>query len=461
MSSDERPRERAAVPPFQAIIESALARLRGEPATDAADQPGAPSPPPPPPGPLPEPPPANALPAERCSWIHAVVNWYLGWRCSEKQNDLKPCKEGSNDCPCVLSTNGTRAVDLVILIDGTLAPQVAALVNAAASQAIHHSQAVCPSELRAQFFTVDSRRPGTASPGTGGFPGTSFTQTHEQYLKTLYPTAQFAHDAPSGGPAPAEQGADAIADVSRLYPWRPGACRAVFYVSDAPLDGGPGQDPADVSAAVNAAVEANTHQVAVFACLLRPPPPQSINPATQADYQNLCDQTGGSLYAGAANQGTFMELLLGAICHACVPRCVPARIPDLRPCISVSWGDSRCDCMETDDTEVLCITVCNCYSNVTFTDLSIGYVGATDTNGNVDYLPDGSPSVQVVPLGPICFGDIPPCRDGRPSCVSREVVLLARGARAGGYQIQMRSICFGAAFGYQTDACFAFDLCQD
>lgn len=142
--------------------------------------------------------------------------------------------------------------------------------------------------------------------------------------------------------------------------------------------------------------------------------------------------------------------------------CTETRIPDLRPCVNVYWGDSRCDCLESDDTEVLCITVCNCYSNVTFSNLTIGYVLVTDANGNgVDTLPDGSPAVDIRPLGPICFGDLPPCRDGQPSCVSREVVLIARGARAGGYQVRVGAICFSATFGYDAERCFRFDICKD
>jgi hypothetical protein len=103
--------------------------------------------------------------------------------------------------------------------------------------------------------------------------------------------------------------------------------------------------------------------------------------------------------------------------------------PKVKPCISVSWGDSRCDCMETDDVEVFCITVCNCYTNVTFQDLTIAWVQVVGPAGPVPTLPDGTPSVQIRPRGPLCFGDIEPCRDNRGTCVSRELVLIARGAK--------------------------------
>src|SRR6185437_15274694 len=82
-------------------------------------------------------------------------------------------------------------------------------------------------------------------------------------------------------------------------------------------------------------------------------------------------------------------------CHC---DCVEVKLPDIHPCISVAWGDSPCDCVETDDVEVACITVCNCYSNVTFNNLSIGQILVTDLAGNpVPNLPDGTPSIQIIP----------------------------------------------------------------
>lgn len=152
----------------------------------------------------------------------------------------------------------------------------------------------------------------------------------------------------------------------------------------------------------------------------------------------------------------------GAGCD-CDCDCREVDFPGIRPCITVAWGDSRCDCMETNDFEVLCITVCNCHSNVTFGDLSIGQVLVTDMAGNaVPVLPNGAPSVQVVPSGPICFGDVGPCveRD-RPTCVSREVALYTRGAVGQRYRLTFDAICFTVCHTYQHQQCFTFDLCQD
>lgn len=142
--------------------------------------------------------------------------------------------------------------------------------------------------------------------------------------------------------------------------------------------------------------------------------------------------------------------------------CQEVRYPEVGPCVSISWGDSDCDCMETDDVEVFCITLCNCYSNVTFDNVVVGTILVTDAAGNpVPTLPDGTPSVRVVPIGPICFGSIGPCKDGRPTCVSREFVLWTRGAKGGAYQIHVGPICYSVTYHYQKEECFLVNLCQD
>lgn len=142
--------------------------------------------------------------------------------------------------------------------------------------------------------------------------------------------------------------------------------------------------------------------------------------------------------------------------------CKPLAFPDVKPCIEVKWGDSKCDCLETDDVEVACITICNCYSNVTFSDFTIGQIFVTTATGApIPTLPDGTPSVQVIPSGPICFGDIGPCVEGRPNCVSRELVIYTRGAVGGQYRLVFRGICFEVCHEYQSDQCFVMKLCRD
>lgn len=143
--------------------------------------------------------------------------------------------------------------------------------------------------------------------------------------------------------------------------------------------------------------------------------------------------------------------------------CQVAEIPDFRPCISVRWGDSKCDCLESDDLEVVCITVCNCYSNISFSHLSIAAVFVTNASGAIvlNDLPDGGHSVQPLPLGPLCFGDIPPCVDGVPGCVSRQFVLRLRGAQAGTYQLNLLGVCYDVCTHHGIHDAFSFNVCPD
>ena len=65
----------------------------------------------------------------------------------------------------------------------------------------------------------------------------------------------------------------------------------------------------------------------------------------------------------------------------------------------------------------------------------------------VPKLPDGTPSVLLVPDFQICFGDLAPCSEqGKgDSCVSREVVIKTSGALEGKYAIEL-VYCFDVEF---------------
>ena len=144
------------------------------------------------------------------------------------------------------------------------------------------------------------------------------------------------------------------------------------------------------------------------------------------------------------------------------PHCIELEWPTMKPCFSVKWGDSKCDCLETNDVETLCITVCNCYTNLTFDDLSVGRIHLTNMDGTpIPTLPDGTPSAQIIPSGPICFGSVPPCVHDRPGCVSREAVLYTRGAKGGNYRVVFEGVCFSVTKHIEADACFVLPLCQD
>ena len=143
-------------------------------------------------------------------------------------------------------------------------------------------------------------------------------------------------------------------------------------------------------------------------------------------------------------------------------KCKQVRLPSFEPCVSIAWGDSDCDCFETDDVEVAMISICNCYSNITFSDVRISYLYVTMADGSpVPLMPDGTPSVQVIPVGPICFGDVGPCIEGGNNCVSREIVIRTRGAKSGKYRINVVGICYEVVLKQLHNTCLELELCKD
>ena len=184
-------------------------------------------------------------------------------------------------------------------------------------------------------------------------------------------------------------------------------------------------------------------------------------PATRADYQALCTRRAARSTKGRSARINTSTILTDVVCHAC-GGCKEIKVPDIGPCVSISWGDSVCDCIETDDVEILCITLCNCYSNVTFENVVVGTIVVTTAPATSSRpCPTAHPPSRRSPSGPICFGSIGPCKDGNATCVSREFVLRTRGAKGGGYQVHVRPICFSVTFHYQKEECFLVPICQD
>jgi len=142
-------------------------------------------------------------------------------------------------------------------------------------------------------------------------------------------------------------------------------------------------------------------------------------------------------------------------------KCYPSNFPELTPSINISWGDSDCDCLETDDFEIMSISVCNPYAGISFNNFIIGKISVVDEFGNpVATLPDGTPSVDVHPIGPYCFGSIGPCTEKGTNCVAREFVLLNRGAKSGKYKILIEGVCFDVCKNYSLNTCFEMKLCK-
>jgi hypothetical protein len=392
-----------------------------------------------------------------CEGLNALASSIVADRCEKKFNTLPHCEEHDHKgCDCSGgggSGSGGFKADVIILIDtsGSMGG-VAKQVSDAAVTAIATAKAKCPGDVKVTFMGVE-----------GTWPATNFATDYLVYLKTLHnPDPVFSTDTPNTQYGQ-EEGANAIEDLSKYYDWRPGACRAIFYVSDEELDSiSPLGDVANEALAVSKAVTAaNANKVSVFAHHLTY---QNRGPSVIQNYKDLCNGTGGIAYfSSAPSVAEYEKILTEAICSACgIYKCEEAELPSIKPCVSIRWGDSKCDCFESDDLETVCVTICNCYSNITFANLQAAAIFVTDMAGNlVDSLPDGTPSIQITPLGPICFGDLKPCKDDKPTCVSREFVIRSRGAKSGTYRIQIAGLCYDVVSHFKMDECFKLEVCKD
>jgi hypothetical protein len=410
----------------------------------------------------PHPPPERPDPCER---IERRVNDYLHEQRSRKRNAMPPCEGEEEECPCSRPGGAGKAVDLVVLLDSSGSMGTAGkAASDAAEDAVAAAARECPSDLRVVWLVVDSTKSGADPAGylgdiTPTLAGTPFTQSHEQYLTGIGAGGPFKQNEPQ--PAgdttyPGEEGADSIADLCNFFDWRRRACKAILYISDTRLDG---YSAFDAAAAANASAAALARGVVLFAHHIGAATP--VTPEMQ-NYSDMCLPTGGSVYFGPVDTDKYRELIKNAICNACGAECREARLPRLEPCVSLSWGDSECDCFETDDVETALITICNCYSNVGFSGVRVAHLSVTLTDGSpVPLLPDGTPSVTIHPIGPVCFGDIGPCREGEVNCVSREIVIRTRGARSGGYRIEFEGICYDVVLPQSHRACFGLTLCGD
>ncbi|MEZ4934798.1 MAG: hypothetical protein R2788_22040 [Saprospiraceae bacterium] len=401
-------------------------------------------------------------PGDIRSCSNAELETHLLKVAEQKHSQLEHCEEEHGEkCPCSSGgKSGSGMVDLIVLIDtsGSMS-RIANAVDAAARDAIEKSKEKCETDLKVTYLGVD-----------GTFSTTVFNKSHRKYITDIHGTGVvLAADTGHVG-LKSEQGANAIQDLSKYAEWREGACRAIFYISDEELDSiSPRGDLANEAAVTLSAInEANLNNVTVFAHHVtqqhpKPPAPLGAWANVIQNYKDLCESTGGKAYfSDTANADQYVELLQEVICNACGSGCTKLELPNVSPCFSVVWGDSDCDCMETNDFEVLLIKACNCYSNLAFQNLTIGRLIVLDSAGKpVATLPDGNPSVEVLPSGPICFGNLEPCTDNTPTCKAREFIIRTRGALSGKYQLKFEAICFDVVNKFSTEQCFTLDLCKD
>jgi hypothetical protein len=386
-----------------------------------------------------------------CKEYNKLTNAILEERNKLKVNSLSHCDEKDKGCGCSGHDSGNPAgqkTDLIVLIDtsGSMGG-AAALVSDAVKAAIAEAKKACDPDLEITFLGVD-----------GTWTGTAFTQSHRDYITGIHGAVTLSADLNHVGYKP-EQGANAIEDLSKYAKWREDACRAIFYISDEELDSiDPRNDFVNETAVTNAAIiSAVANNVTVFAHHLTY---QHLAPQIIQNYKDLCYNTGGDVYfSDAANKDEYVKLLSEVICNSCgKDTCTELTFPEIKPCISIKWGDSKCDCIESSDYEIMTLTVCNCYTNIKFSNFVISMLEVLDADGKpVPTLPNGTPSVKIHPIGIYCFGNIEPC-----SCVSREFVIINEGAKEGKYRIVLKGVCFDIIRSYTDDkSCFSFTICKD
>jgi thermitase len=107
--------------------------------------------------------------------------------------------------------------------------------------------------------------------------------------------------------------------------------------------------------------------------------------------------------------------------------CTPVDIPRLAPCFKLHWGDSLLDQIETHDTEIIYITACNPYCNVTFKGLKIIAIKIIPNY----VLPNNEMAVELAASSLICYGTLGPSR-----CTTREYALITNNMTPGTFTLE-------------------------
>lgn len=399
---------------------------------------------------------------ELCSLVNTLANEKIVENCKAKEfvvnSIFRPCDAGA--------AGGSPQVDLVIVIDtsGSMSDEAANLSNVA-SEAINLAAQSCPSDLRVAWFGIE-----------GAFPGTNFTTKLRDYLVGLgVADGDIKHRKVIDiGMDALEDGGRAIEDIAAHFDWRTNAKRVIFFLGDEPLEGGTPQDADDVKAADDAITTANSSQVTVFTYAgtgIENFEDAATGVKTVEEYERLATATGGIAYSHAGvNIENFKQVLVEIICKSSGAACGPARLPELRPCFTLRWGDGPRDNIETHDTEVLCLTASNPYTNVILKNVTAHILIFSATGQRPDILPDGTEAISIKPSFSICFGDLEPCclnnqatpnqgicsSDGLSS-ISREVVLMSRNAKEGTYLILV-AYCYDAFIPMAFGSVFPIEL---
>jgi hypothetical protein len=400
---------------------------------------------------------------QRCDILEETANKLIAEQCEGKEFTIEPLLH-----PCEGAGKGaSKEIDLVIVIDssGSMQLEAQALSDAAEDAIARASKTCLDAKPEVKWLGIE-----------GTFPGTRFDTTLRDYLHGQnIADADIRHrgpaDADPGGLG--EDGGRAIEDISDHFNWRPGAKRVILFLGDEPLEGGGQQDELDKQAADKAITAANNANATVHTYAgtdIELYSDASTGVTTVSEYARVATSTGGIAYGHTDGIDDFDQVLIEILCASVSTNCGPVQLPEIRPCFTLQWGDGPKDQIETHDTEVLCLTASNPYSNVVLKDVMAHIVIRDAAGQRPAKLPDRTESLRIKPSLSICFGDLAPCSQGKngkpdngpcthlgPSSISREVVLLSRNALQGPYFIYV-VYCYKAEFSLAFGSVFPIEL---
>jgi len=345
-------------------------------------------------------------------------------------------------------TNTIPKVDLVAIVDTRTSLRAdAEALSEAAETAIARTLDTCPCDLQVTWLGIE-----------GIWQDTRFSRTLRNYLMgncgvsdselLRLKSPRNTRNDPARG-----DGAEAIDYLCRYFNWRDRATRAIFYLGDGALGGGDRKpNPVDLELCDRAIAEAKSAGVVVHTYFAVTDSPYQEE--FQADYARLAEQTGGLSYIAPLDDGGFAAVLEAAIRGSLSPS-YSLEMTQPLPCFELITPKSR---LGTNRSSTVAIAATNCYTNVTFRDVTVflsavtlgdGYAIADRTP--VPNLPGEIPAIVLQPNTPIHFGDLPPYDPdtaASPAATTREIQVETRGNITGEFWLNI-DYTYAAEFDYE------------
>jgi len=337
--------------------------------------------------------------------------------------------------------NTMPKVDLVAIVDTRTSLRAdAEALSEAAETAIAAALEAGSCDLRVTWLGIE-----------GIWQGTPFSRTLRNYLMgncgvsdsqlLRLKSPRNTRNDPARG-----DGAEAIDYLCRYFNWRDRANRAIFYLGDGALGGGDRGGPVDRELCDRALVAAKSAGVVVHTYFA--PTDSPYQEEFQADYARLAEQTGGLSYIAPLDDGGFSAVLEAVIRGSLSPSYSLEMTKPL-PCFELITPRPR---LGTNRESTVAIAATNCYTNVTFRDVTV-YLSAVTVGDRtpVPSLPGEIPAIVLEPNTPIHFGDLPPFdpdASPSPAATTREIRVESRGNITGEFWLNI-DYTYAAEFDHQ------------